>query len=186
MTQRRAFLRCASLGLAGGALAKAAAALSGAFDVKAFGAKGDGTTVDTSAINKAIEDPPLNIGSLRAEAYLPSIQKDRVADPIDRFFKIAIGKNDRRILAPEFERYRLHSGGNRLHNGSTRLRFSGERNCINILVLSEKFARRVWPESVDDVVHTVWDAGFLHHFRQQCRSCRSFFRRLDDYRVATC
>ncbi|MCU1239215.1 MAG: hypothetical protein JWP63_7182 [Candidatus Solibacter sp.] len=36
-------------------VANAAAALSGAYDVKAYGATGDGKTLDTPAINKAIE-----------------------------------------------------------------------------------------------------------------------------------
>jgi len=60
---RRSFLKCAGTGLTGaalaagigGKLAKAAAALAGALDVKAFGAKGDGKTLDTPSINKAIE-----------------------------------------------------------------------------------------------------------------------------------
>jgi polygalacturonase len=51
------------MGLASGALAagigeriaKAAASLNSAFDVKTFGARGDGKTVDTPAINRAIE-----------------------------------------------------------------------------------------------------------------------------------
>jgi polygalacturonase len=62
MTHRREFLQRASLGLAGGALAAGiggkaarAAVLEGAFDVRTFGAKGDGKTVDTPAINKAVE-----------------------------------------------------------------------------------------------------------------------------------
>ncbi len=52
MTRRRAFLKSAAVLAAGigGSIAKAAA-----FDVKAFGAKGDGITVDSPAINKAIE-----------------------------------------------------------------------------------------------------------------------------------
>ena len=57
MTQRRDFLKWASLGLAGGfgaGIAKAAA-LENAFNVKAFGAKADGKTLDTPAINQAIE-----------------------------------------------------------------------------------------------------------------------------------
>ncbi len=52
MTPRRAFLKSAAVLAAGigGKIAKAAA-----FDVKAFGAKGDGVAVDSTAINKAIE-----------------------------------------------------------------------------------------------------------------------------------
>jgi len=54
MTHRREFLKRATLGLAGGALARAAS-LEGVFDVKSYGAKGDGTSVDTPSINKTIE-----------------------------------------------------------------------------------------------------------------------------------
>jgi polygalacturonase len=54
ITHRREFLKSASLGLAGAALA-GAATLDGAVNVKTLGAKGDGKTVDTPSINKAIE-----------------------------------------------------------------------------------------------------------------------------------
>lgn len=61
--ERRSFLTYAAYGLAGGALlggepalAKAKAAKNqGIYDVKLFGAKGDGQTIDTPAINRAIE-----------------------------------------------------------------------------------------------------------------------------------
>ena len=59
MTPRREFLKRASWGLAGAALihgkSASGAATDSAFDVKTFGAKGDGTTVDSPSINKAIE-----------------------------------------------------------------------------------------------------------------------------------
>src|SRR5580704_11116791 len=53
MTHRREFLKWTGLGLAGG-LAHAAG-LESSFNVKTLGARGDGKTVDTAAINKAIE-----------------------------------------------------------------------------------------------------------------------------------
>ena len=60
---RRAFLKTTGAGLVGaatGAFVRPAHAIpststSAAYDVKAFGAKGDGNTLDTPAINKAIE-----------------------------------------------------------------------------------------------------------------------------------
>src|SRR5581483_10908421 len=60
MTLRRDFLKRAALGLAGGGIVgwlngRRAMAAPPSFDVKTFGAKGDGTTADTAAINKAIE-----------------------------------------------------------------------------------------------------------------------------------
>ena len=64
-TSRRNFLTVASAGIAGGALGVGARAVQaqsgnssaniGGYDVRAFGAKGDGTTIDSPAINKAID-----------------------------------------------------------------------------------------------------------------------------------
>src|SRR5258708_23447636 len=62
-TARRDFLRLSGAGLAGAALpsrpAHAQTTLagpnSGTYDVKIFGASGDGKTIDTPAINRAIE-----------------------------------------------------------------------------------------------------------------------------------
>ncbi|HTP33770.1 MAG TPA: glycoside hydrolase family 28 protein [Candidatus Acidoferrales bacterium] len=58
MTLRRTFLKSAGLGLAAASLAfrrVATAGPLGSFDVKAFGATGDGKSLDTLAVNKAIE-----------------------------------------------------------------------------------------------------------------------------------
>src|ERR1035438_1886157 len=61
---RRDFLRTGSLGMAAAAIPavslaaakeKAAASSSGIFDVRSFGATGDGKTLDTNAVNHAIE-----------------------------------------------------------------------------------------------------------------------------------
>jgi polygalacturonase len=62
-SMRREFLKITSAGLAGAATgsmvlparAMPSAPTSTAYDVKAFGAKGDGNTLDTAAINKTIE-----------------------------------------------------------------------------------------------------------------------------------
>src|SRR5215469_4568014 len=70
---RREFLKMAGLGVAGGAVGlvgnAAARAQTGAgsgerpvyFDVRRFGARGDGATLDTAAINAAI-DAAANVG----------------------------------------------------------------------------------------------------------------------------
>ena len=62
-TVRRDFLKLAGAGLPGislGAHANAAtkpgAAANAVFDVRTFGARGDGASIDTPAINKAIEE----------------------------------------------------------------------------------------------------------------------------------
>src|ERR1035438_8685900 len=62
---RRDFLRLAGVGIAGAAVAvqadqgvlhaAASSAAAGSFDVKTFGATGDGKTIDTAAIDKTID-----------------------------------------------------------------------------------------------------------------------------------
>src|ERR1022692_3705045 len=62
---RRDFLRLAGVGIAGAAVAvqadqgvlhaAASSAAAGSFDVRTFGATGDGKTIDTAAINKTID-----------------------------------------------------------------------------------------------------------------------------------
>ena len=60
---RRGFLKAAGAGLAGGALiglhesaiAESAPKSKPVYDVRAFGAKGDGTSLDTAAIQRAID-----------------------------------------------------------------------------------------------------------------------------------
>src|SRR5271165_4352323 len=62
-TQRRDFLRISGVGIAGAALCSRAAeaqttpaaSQSVILDVKVFGATGDGNTIDTPCINRAIE-----------------------------------------------------------------------------------------------------------------------------------
>ncbi len=63
-SMRRNFLRVGSLGIAGAAIpavtfaatkSKTAAAPAGTFDVRQFGATGDGKTLDTDAVNRTIE-----------------------------------------------------------------------------------------------------------------------------------
>ena len=78
---RRTFLRVAGLGMSGvavGAMTRSAVAKStptsgGEYDVRTFGAKGDGKTVDTPAINKAIDAAAAAGGGtvlFRAGSYL--------------------------------------------------------------------------------------------------------------------
>jgi len=55
MKLRRDFLKSAAAGILGATSSRLSNAAESTFDIRAFGAKGDGKTVDTPAINKSIE-----------------------------------------------------------------------------------------------------------------------------------
>ena len=61
------------------------------------------------ARDEGVEDRPLDIDALGAQADLAAIGEDRAHGPLDRLVEIAIGEDERRILAAELERDLAHA-----------------------------------------------------------------------------
>src|SRR6185312_10591720 len=78
-SERRKFLKLAGVGAALTASAPSAQAAGapdgGTFDVRKFGATGDGKTIDTAAINKAIEAAASAGGGTREDAALQRLKR---------------------------------------------------------------------------------------------------------------
>ena len=127
-------------------------------------------------MQETIKNLLLHVNALRTEAHLAGVQKGSLADSVHRFWQITIGKNDGCILSAEFKGYRFDGSGHRLHDGSPGLGLSRKRDGVHVGVLSKKFSRRSCSESVNDVIHTMRNSRFLHHFRQKGRRRGRFFR----------
>src|SRR5207244_8586042 len=56
-----------------------------------------------------VEDAALHIQALRSQANLARVEKSRPRDSRDRGLKVAIGEDDTRVLAAEFQRHRTHA-----------------------------------------------------------------------------
>ena len=134
--------------------------------------------------DESFENRALDIHALRTQANLSRIQEHSLADPIHRFLKIAVGENDRRILAAQFKRHRLHRRRHCLHDRGAGLRLAGKGNRIHVGMLRQKFARRVRPEPVNDVVDAVWNSRLLHRLGEKCRGRRSFLGRFHHHSIA--
>src|SRR5262249_33755323 len=67
-------------------------------------------------VDELVEDRPLDIDALGVEAYLAAIREHRARHAIHRRVEIAIGVDDRRILAAELERDVAHADGGVLHD----------------------------------------------------------------------
>src|SRR5208282_2334912 len=131
-----------------------------------------------------VEDRPLDIDALGAEADLAAIGETRAQRALDRLVEIGVGEDERRVLAAEFERYLTDAERRLAHDRFARARLAGEGDASDERVLGQKLAGRVRPESVHDVVDALRHASLVHHLAEQSCGQRRLLRRLDDDRVA--
>src|SRR5487761_2213873 len=66
--------------------------------------------------DELVENRPLDVDALGAQAHLAAIGEHRAAHAFDRRVEVAVGEYDARVLAAELERHRAHAVGHRFHD----------------------------------------------------------------------
>ncbi len=136
------------------------------------------------ARDERVEDRPLDIDALGAEADLAAIGEARAHHALDRLVEIGVGEDERRVLAAEFERHLPDAERGLAHDRFARAGLAGEGDAVDERMLGQELAGRVRPEAVHDVVDALRHAGLVHHLAEQGRGQRRLLGRLDDDGVA--
>ena len=60
-----------------------------------------------------VEDRPLHVDPLGAQAHLAGVGEDRAGQPVDRRVEVGVGEDQRGVLAAQLERDRPHRAARR-------------------------------------------------------------------------
>ena len=134
--------------------------------------------------DERVEDRPLDIDALGAEADLAAVGEARAHRALDRLVEIGVGEDERRILAAEFERHLPDAERRLAHDRFAGARLAGEGDAVDQRMLGQELAGRIRPEAVHDIVDALRHAGLVHHLAEQRGGQRRLLRRLDHHRVA--
>eukprot|EP01136_Pigoraptor_vietnamica_P037655 Opistho-1_new@105924 len=135
-------------------------------------------------LHELLEDRPLHVDALGAQADLAAVLEGAAGDARHRPVEVGIGEHDAGVLAAELEAHRPHTLGGRGHDGLAGARLAREGDAVHARVRGEELAGRVGPEAMHHVVDARRDADRVHHLAQQRGGGRRFFRGLDHHRVA--
>ncbi|OAP32994.1 hypothetical protein A8O16_03650 [Sphingobium sp. 20006FA] len=134
--------------------------------------------------DEAVVDGALDIDALCAEADLAGVEEGGAGHAFDGLVEIAVGKDQRCVLAAQFEGDRANALCRLAHDRGAGLRFAGEGDGVDALRRDDGLSGRIGTEAVDEVEHAVGGAGLLHDFGQQGRGSGGFLRRLGDDDIA--
>eukprot|EP01136_Pigoraptor_vietnamica_P037660 Opistho-1_new@105931 len=134
--------------------------------------------------DELVEDRPLHVDALGAQADLAAVLEGAAGDARHRPVEVGIGEHDAGVLAAQLEGHGPHALGGRAHDGLAGARLAREGDAVHARVRGEELAGRVGPEAMHHVVDARRDADRVHHLAQQRGGGRRFFRGLDHHRVA--
>ena len=95
--------------------------------------------------HERLEDRPLDIDPLGAEADLAAIGERRPHRAFDRLVEIGVGKHQRGVLAAEFERHRTDPVRGLAHDRLAGAGFAGEGDAVDAGMPGQELAGRVGP-----------------------------------------
>ena len=98
-----------------------------------------------SPSHETLEQRSLDIDSFGAQTHLAGIHENRIGQTDNRFFKIAVGKNDRGILPAQLKRNRFYIGRHRAHDRRPSAGFTRKRKPIDPGVRSQKLPAESGP-----------------------------------------
>ncbi|MNQ83227.1 hypothetical protein D3C85_983020 [compost metagenome] len=134
--------------------------------------------------DELVEDRPLDVHALGAQAHLAAVGEGRAQGALDGLVHVAVGEHDAGVLAAQLQRHLAHALGGGAHDGLAGAGLAGEGDGVDVRVGGEEGAGRVAAEAVHHVVHAGRHAGGVHHLAEQGGGGGGFLGRLDHHGVA--
>ena len=117
-------------------------------------------------LHEALEDGPLHIHPLGAQAHLPGIEEGGAEDAVHRRVKVGVGKHDAGVLAAQLEVDALQRVGALFHDHAAGAAFTDEGDGLDGGMFGQRLAGFL-ADAVHGVEHAVGKARLFGELRQQ-------------------